>query len=572
MKKALVAAAVIAIGAGAYWATQQKEGQPNNAVLAYVPADTPIFSAQFTPFPIKDYIDSIPEAQKQYPQDLHDLMQDEYDPRARFFLGLFDRYMGSLKDGKTFVDTFGIPDNLTSYFYTLGALPVLKLDVAKPDVIWALLDSIEAESGLTHQMRSIGEMNYRAYGLMDKGEAEQIDLVFAIDKQMLTITLATSFSDPLLLETALGIKEVSNPLSEAGIIEGIFAKHDFLKDGVSYIDHQELVKAITTTDGNLLAKQLTHLFSVMKEDPLAELRSDVCRTELGGIAKNWPRTVIGYTEFEVKNKQTSMGFSTVIESHNQVIMAALKQIRGFLPAYTQDVSSSVFSFGLGINVNEFVPALTKVWDDLLTPSYQCEPLHQMQAEMESQSPAMLGMFTGMANGVKGLSMSLLDYELSEGSQQVELKGLDAIVTLSADDPATLFNMVKPFAPEFANIQLPTDGSAVDLSSALQLPPSLGFKANMALKGNHLALYSGDKSQGLADGLANEALSTNGMLSMSADYSKMFAPVMTLMEMSGEPIPAELAGFKDYNMKVKLSMDVNDQGIVIDSFMQTYNEK
>lgn len=572
MKKAFVAAAVIAIGAGAYWATQQKETEPNNAMLAFVPADTPIFSAQFKPFPIKDYIDSIPDAQKQYPQELQDLMQDEDDPRAKFFLGLFNRYIAAIKDGQTFVDTFGLPDSLTSYFYTLGALPVLKLDVAKPDVLWALLDGIDAESGLSHQVRAIGGINYRAYPLMDENEEDKIDLVLAIDKGILTVTLETSFSDPALLETALGIKAIPNPLSESGIVEDIFAKHGFLKDGLSYINHQELVKAITTSDGNQLAKQLNHFYSITKEDPFAELRSDVCRTELMGIAKNWPKTVMGYTEFELKDKQMSMGFSTVIESNNQVILGALKQIRGFLPAYTQDINNSVFSFGLGVDVNEFVPALTKVWNELLTPAYQCEPLMQMQSEMESQSPAMLGMFTGMANGVKGLSMSLINYELNEGAEQLELKDLDAIVTLSADDPITLFNMVKPFAPELANIQLPTDGSAVDLNSALQLPPYLGFSANMALKGNHLAIYSGDKSQQIADGLAKETLSANGLLSVSADYGKMFTPMMTLLEMSGESIPPEFADLKDYNMKVKVDIDVNTQGIVIDSFVQTHNSK
>lgn len=571
MKKALVAATVIAIGAGAYWVSQQKE-QPNNAMLAYIPADTPLFSAQFSPFPIKDYIDSIPASQKQYPVELRELMREEDDPRAKFFLGLFNRYMGSIKDGQTFIDTFGLPQNITSYFYTLGAIPVLKLDVAKPEAIWALLDSLEAESGLVHEMRSLGNVNYRAYSLMDKDETERVDLVVAIDNGLLTMTLSTSFSEPTLLETALGIKAVTNPIGDTHIIEETIAKHGFLKDGLSYINHQELVKGITTRDGNQLAKQLTRLFAMANEDPFIELRSQVCRDEFNGIANNWPRTVMGYTNFELTKQQTTMGLSTVIESNNQVIMGAVQQIRGFLPAYTQDISSSVFSVGLGIDVDQFVPAITKVWDDLLTPSYQCEPLRQMQAEMEGQSPAMLGMFAGMANGVKGVSVSLINYELNEVAADVEIKTLDAIVTLSAEDPATLFNMVKPFAPELANIQLPKDGSPVDLSSALQLPAYYGFTANMALKGNHLAVYSGDKAQQVADGLVNETLSSNGLLTLSADYSKLFTPMMTLMEMSGEPIPEELAGLKDYNMKIKVDFDVNANGIAINTFMQTASDK
>ncbi|MCG9747719.1 hypothetical protein [Shewanella sp. Isolate8] len=571
MKKALVAVAILAIGAGGYWAMQQAPKSVDNQVLAYVPADTPLFSAQIEPFPIKDYIDALPEAQKQYPAEMKTLLSEDEDPRAQFIFRVLERYFDASQDGQQLVDTFGLPDKITSYFYTLGVLPVIKLDIANPQHFWAVLDKAEADSGLTHTAKQLGEVKYRAYRLTDDGENEQVDLVFAIDKGMLTLTLETSFFEPELLETALGIKPVQDSLAKAGTVDEIIKKHGFSLAGVSYLNHQELVKAITTLDGNQMARQLTQIFKLIHDDPFVELRTQSCQSELAGIAANWPRTVIGYTDLEVKNKRAKIGFSTVIESNNQVILGALSQMRGFIPAHTKRIDAGVFSMALGLDVNQFVPSISKIWDDLLTPSYQCEPLAQLQGEMEGQSPVMLGMFTGMANGVKGVSFSLLDYALEQGTQQVSLKELDAIATLSADDPATLFNMVKPFAPELANVSLPSDGSAVDLGAALHLPPSLGVRAEMALKGQYLTIYTGEKSKAIADALAGEAPSANGLVSMTADYAKLFTPAMNLMAMSGEPIPEELEALKDYRTQLKVEMDINAKGIVFDSLVQTQND-
>ena len=152
MNKMLIAAAVVAVGAGGYWYSQQSAplSTSDNAVLSYVPADTPLFSAQLTPFPIKSYINSLPEAYRQYPVDVLDELEQEDDPRAQFFVSLMKSYMASMKDGETFIKTFGFAADIRSYFYTLGAMPVLKIEVENADAVWALLDKAEAESGLMH--------------------------------------------------------------------------------------------------------------------------------------------------------------------------------------------------------------------------------------------------------------------------------------------------------------------------------------------------------------------------------------------------------------------------------------
>ncbi|MFT5789184.1 MAG: hypothetical protein ACI8SJ_001299, partial [Shewanella sp.] len=472
MNKMLVAAAVVAVGAGGYWYSQQDAEvlASDNAVMAYIPADTPIFSGQLQPFPIKSYINSLSAAYRQSGANSLGEWEAEDDPRAQFFLSLTKSYLAAMEDGDTFITTFGLAENIRSYFYTLGVLPVLKIEVANADAIWTLLDKAEAESGLKHVPAQLKGVNYRSYPLTDAAEKEQINLIVAVDDSMLTLTFDTSFSESALLETALAVTAVERSIVDAKIIEDIIAKHGFTNEGISYINHQEIVKALTSTDGNQLARQLTKLLAMTEEDPFAELRSPTCSQELSAIAANWPRTVAGYDQMDITSTESSLSYRVVFESKNQIMLDAYQQMRGYIPAYVQDINNSVATLGLGIDISQMVPSLQAIWDDMLTPEYQCGPLQEMQAQMSQQSPAMLGMFTGMANGVKGVGLSVIDYKINDDVDSPEIESLDAVMTLSADNPAMLFNMVKPFAPELANIQLPTDGSAIILNDVLPMPP------------------------------------------------------------------------------------------------------
>lgn len=572
MKKIVIAAAIIAAGAGAYWYTQHgsSSSASANPLLDYIPADTPVFTGQLKPFPLKNYLQSISSNYQQYSTDSLAQLGDLDSPMAKFFVSIYKQYMDGMKDPTALLKTFGLPNEIKPYFYTLGVVPVLKTDINQIDAFWAVLDKAEQESGYTHEMRTLAGIDYRAYSFAEEGSTDKADLLFAHKDGILTVTFSASSIEPEVLEMALGLKKPAQSLAASGMLQEIIKTHGFMDDSISFINHVEIVKAITSQDGNMLAKQLTKFLAEegQGEDPLAQIRTPECRTELTAIAANWPRTVGGLTAFKSTEKESHMAASFVIESKNQAILTALQKMRGFIPTHLADINSTIFSMGLGIDVNEVAPSLTAIWDDLQKPQLTCAPLAELQAELSQQSPAMLGMFTGMANGVKGLSVSLLDYKMSSQDQEPKLESLDALISLTADNPSMLFNMVKPFAPMLAELQVADNGEPTDLSPLLMLPPELNIKPMLAIKGQHLVVYSGDKGLALANKLASEKPSANGLYSMSADYGKMFTPVLTLLEMTGEPVPEELQALKDYNMRVQMSFDVNKQGLVFGSVMNS----
>ncbi len=569
MKKILLAAAVVA-AAGVYWVAQDKEHQGFSPILDYVPVDTVLFSGQFKPIPIKDYIDSLPKSTSNYEELAELLFPYAYDDsRSLFFSEFFKRYSQAVTDGQTFIDTFGLPQRVRGYFYTIGVIPVIKIDIDKSEALWAFMDSLEADTGFVHENRTLGEVSYRAYPLDGDDKTIQSDLVFSVHDKVLTITLASTIADDKTLETALGITPAEHPLSQSTMLQEIFDEYGFLESGISFINHQELVKGATTTDGNLFAKQITNYLNIVQED-FDKIRTETCRKELSSVAKNWPKTVVGYRQLEIDNKKSNIEASVVIESKNQTILSALKQIQGFLPAYSQN-SDNVFAFGWGVNVDKFAPAMTKAWKEMLTPSFECAPLKEFQNSIEENNPAMLGMFTGFANGVKGISLSVSDYQFEDGSYSPTLEKLDMIISVAAEEPVTIFNMAKSFVPMMGAIELPQDGTPIELNQFLPPNPYYdldSFKIYMALKGKHLAIFTGEKSGKIANQLLKEKLVDNGMMTVSLDYKKLLEPVINTLENEGKPVPEELQSIKDYSMKVKLDFEVNDKGIVFNSGVQS----
>jgi len=570
LKKIIIAGAILATGASAYIVTKQATS-PSHQVLQYIPQDTPVFIGQLTPFPLKDYLKSaqVP-VQSSSLQDMKQLSEST-QPLTHFLLSLMHTYQTSLADADLFINTFGLADEVRAYFYTLGLLPVFKIEVANEQAIWDLLDKAELESGFTHTKGTLESINYRAYLISDKSESVNAELIVAIDKGLLTITLNSAYHTKTLLSQALGLTKAKQSLADSGVVEALIKKYDFKEASLAFINHIELIKGLTTQDGNQLATQLA-LFekNLASGNALSQLRDPQCATELSSIANHWPRTVSGYTQLDITAQQSTVAMSSVIESNNNTILTALSDIRGFVPQYVNDFNKSVFAMGFGFDVSYLASTFNTVWSDLQTPHYTCQPLAQIQTHIKAsgQSIAILGMGANMVNGLQGIAMSLLDYNFSTVNEAPRLDDVDALLTLSAENPVQLFNSAKMFVPDLQHITLSKDGPAVNLNEIIPIPTTLNISPKLAIKGNHIVIYNGEKAAQVASQLSTEALTKNSIYNLSFDFKKMIDPIMTAATLSGEAIPEEIMLFKEYDGRMKMSFDVNQQGILLKSVVNS----
>jgi len=562
----MIAGAIVAAGASAYIFTQQPTA-PSYNVLQYIPADTPIFAAQLDPFPLKDYITSAPKMVD--PRD-QQALQDLYDPAQpaiNFLLSLIDSYQTGLTDADLFIKTFGVPDEVRAYFYTLGVLPVFKIEIANQQAIWDLLDKAEHDSGFTHKKGALAEINYRAYPLSDSTDSINAEVIVAIDKGLLTVTLNSSYQDSTLLPQALGLTKANDSLADSGVVKQLIKKYNFKQASVAFINHLELVKGLTTTEGNQLAKQLTRLDESQEGDRiLSAIRTEQCSAEFAAIAEHWPRTVAGYTQLDISTQESTIAVSTTIESHNNVIVTALSDLRGFIPDYVNDLNSSIFAMGLGFDISNLSKTLNIVWRDLQTPSYRCQPLAKLQGDIQKSSEliAMAGIGANMANGLQGVGLGLFDYTLKDMGNSPQLESLDALVTLSAENPEQIFNSVKMFLPELQHLQLSYDSDPIELMKILPIPPELNIAPKLAINGKHLVIYNGQQAEKIANQLSSNALSKNGIYNLSFDFKKMITPILNATELSGEEIPEEMRFLTEYDARLQMSFDVNEQGFIFKS--------
>lgn len=571
MKRTLIAGALITILATAGYLFTQKTASSEHAILDYIPADTALFSGQLTPFPLRTYINSISYNYSQSPDELITALyeNEHYDPtdiKVNFFFKLAQRYLESMENVDTFMTTFGLADDIQAYFYTLGMIPVFKMDVIDPDAIWALLDKAEDESGFSHEQGQIKQRDYRSYKLTEDSEQEQLTLIISQHNNIFTVTFNSSLNAPLLLENALGITPVENALANSTLVDDIISKHDFTNDAISYINHQAIVKAITSPEESLLGQHIAKLIALQEQDPLQIYQQPVCKKELTSIANNWPRTVFGFKQFDIKDDNATFDMSMVIESNNQTILTALTQMTGFIPDYVGDLNNTVLALGIGIDVGSLSPAISSLWNELQQPRYTCPPLQQAQSVIQQNNPAMLGVMTAMANGIKGISGAVMDYNLDESQNELAIKSLDAIISLSANNPRALYNIIATFRPELAGVKLPANGIIVELSSLIPITPMPGINPKLIIHKEHMVIFNGDKAEKVAVGLDNKPITATGIYSLSIDYSKAFTPLVTAAELSGQEVPQELKDMQDYNLRLNTGLQINEHGIETRSYV------
>ena len=572
MKKLIIPVAIVAIGAGAYL-YQQQDSAYN--VLSYVPSDTPLFTGQLTPFPIKDYVASAPKLITPSDQARLDALYEKEIPGLAFAANLLKAYQDGLKDADLLVKTFGLADQIRAYAYTLGLLPVLKVEVANPQAIWDLLDKNEQETGFVHKEGKIKELSYRIYTITAADEDDVIDVIVAQANGILTITAKTKLVSDALLATALGLDKPKESLADTNTLSDIIKQHQFSDASVGFINNIEIIKGLTSTDGNQLARQLTKISKAENDNPFEMLQTSICKQELTSIAQNWPRTAFGYTKMEISKEESTIGFAAVIESKNQVILDALNTMRGYIPNYTQNFDNNVVATSIGIDISQLASSLTKIWGDLQKPTYQCEPLAQIQSEISAsgQSLAMLGMSANMASGVKGISAAIFDYTMDANREQPKLDSFDALFAVHADNPAAIFNSIKMFSPELQQVRLIDNGPAISLKNIFPIPTQLNIDPKLALKGSHLVIYNGTKGLQEAEKLALEKLSANGLYQLSFDFNKMLTPIASATQfMAGESVAQEMQLLMDYDARMNINLDINEQGIRFDSTVNNKSSK
>ena len=569
MRKTLIAVAVVAAGALAYYQFAGKSAAvPELAELAYVPADTALFSGQFTPIDLGSYLTSLGMGPQYYNAEMQqvfaDLLTESTEAQSKFVLALAQSYMQALSNPATLSSGTGIKPQMRSLMYMVGMSPVLRIELGDEAAFWRLFDEAEKTSGFSHVAQQINDVKYRQYRLAK--EEITLDLLVSVKNGFATLALSSDKFDAQHLAVVVQASQPEQNLANTTLLADLKKKYQLNNDSVGYLSSEQLVKFVTSKDGNRLAKDVEALFGKELEVALAEWRNAACATDVAAISKSWPGFYMD-SKFDLTDaSKIKVAGRLLVPTENAETVTQLSALRGFIPSpLLGETAPGMFHTAVGLDVAQLAPALGKLWTGLTEPAYSCAPLAQMQQEAKQNNPLAALAMAGMASGLQGISVTIHDVELdlANGSP----KSADGLLTISATNARAFVEGIKAFYPPLAAVALPAAGEELDVASVVPEVAMFGVAPKLAMTDSHLLLYVGDKAKAQAADMGKEALSKNGLLSFGMDYGSFFKTLQSAMAASGEEIPADFQTFANTDMKMQMSVNVNNQGFVLQSQMQ-----
>ncbi len=542
-------------------------------VLSYVPADTVFYfggtnSKELAEFMQGSKILGSTPSQIAVMEEAMSSMAEGGDKTALFFKSLYSNLIENTDGSFAEVVDFYGGSMIGSYaFYADGIVPVLRMPINDATKLFAQLDKVSAESGLTPEAKVFEGKNLKMWTLNEDPAVEkQVKLIVADLGEMVVVTLMAGNDSDDALKKRLGFVKPEKSLADSGEIKQLQTQYKYTNDFIFSVNIVRIAQGFLDPENSEFGKGLLHYFSEPGEGLDIDLTPE-CKADYANIFAKVPRIVGGYSKLDVNGNRLEMDFETLSEIKNPVVTQELMKIRGHIPEHALSAQGKLFNFGFGINADTFVPAATSLWNAFISAEFTCDNLIQAQDGARQANPAMAGMFLGMVQGLKGIGASVFDLEMD--MQTMMPSKVSAMVSATAENPQTIAAMAS-MVPFLAGLQIPADGSAVDLALPM-LPPSVSLKA--AIKGKQIVIYT-EGSEAQLEGLASEGTEGNGLYSFGLDYRKFSSMTDNLVKLGGDAAAAQgkvqncaskeelKEMLKMLNMDFSVIIDITEKGNVM----------
>jgi len=541
-----------------------------NGILSYVPGESIFFVGGMESAPANEFFKMFGDSVGVYEQAVIDVVQKSDKPLEipgeKIFTRILLDYYDAYKNPEEFIQKTGIDNNLRFAIYSVGTIPVIRVRLSNPEIFATYVQNIETQAEIQSVMETRGNLTIRKYSMNKPSSSNPLKTSLAIGIQGNYAVFTAIFNNQdeklaTLNRQILGEVKPAVSLNESRL-SALVEKYHFDSRMLFFLDHKQILRGLTHSDnqfGEMLNtfknftdknKLLEQAAENLDEDmssndnksgaenaepnlekpknSLAKFQTPACQKELATKVETWPQTVAGYTKLEYNSKPAKIESKIIVEINDEKFNQSLAKIRGVVPEFLSNTDQAMmFGLGIGINIDELAPFVSQFVQEFSAPDYQCQVLANMKKKLQASNPGMaLAMVTGMAAGVEGVSASLLNFE---GKFDPAMKNipqfidLQAIVTLSAKNPQMLLMMLSKLKPEIPQIQLPADGSPVDLPLPLPIPDHI----KLAQKGNHIVAYIGKDAVLLADKLKNTPLQGNSIYSVNVDFDRLIKMALTL---------------------------------------------
>ena len=523
----------------------------DNPLLKQVPHDSLFFTGNTQLIHISDY--PMMDFSHSFEPPLGQSERQEIGKELNFFYEIFLDFEQIVTHGNRAIQShYGLPNQVAAVAYTVGVTPVIKMHLQDEQAFLNILDKAEQKSGFTHTVSNFESLTYRSYSLDAKH-----DFIVHIQEQESGIKVATmALLSKMLSEQSrkliFGLSQPEQSIADTGKVSAIEKEQQYLPVSVSFLDFEQLVKSLFKEQDN----PWVALFGD-DDKAIAQLHASDCEADVLAIASDMPRMLAGYKNYQVQGQRINMDFELLLELKNQNVKAELNQFRGFIPEYIRSgANEHILAFGLGANMSQLSPMFFYITQVFRESTFKCAPLIEMQQDVAKFNPAMLALVTGIVDGVQGISFALQSFKLktppvstptvsTQSSAQQAVTDLSMILSMAAENPLKVWQMLAAFVPEIAMIVPSEKPQRLNLAVLDQI----GMDVFVVAKGQHMALYTGEKAETISNTLVNEKVATNGFFHESLNYTRLTTAVKELRDYmssteSPQTMPAEACNYFD----------------------------
>lgn len=510
--------AALAIGSTIFYLDQQKKlsGDSGHDFLAYIPGDTLFYFNSKINEDWLTFVESMPinassPSQQKQMQEVAKMFTSDETPNARFASFFLEPFLnGSIRSMKDLEASFGISIPGPYLLYSDGIYPVVRVNLSKPDVFWQHIESATNKSGWQYQTENIANTDVKTWQFDNpEGAPNTFRLAIHSKENIATISFISNLDDNTSVQQRLALVPHANSIKNTKEVDELKAKYSFQETWVSFIHFGRIAQNMLDLESGTLGKQLNALLPEEQKAQFNTSLTEECKQDYASLASSVPRLTMGYKKLAFENNQLAADFDIILEMTNEKVKNELNSLRGHIPSHSKIANDKIMATGFGINFTTVTPVLTNLWTQFVNADFKCDKLHKAQDQARKGNPAMLAMFLGMVQGIKGVGASV--YDLEWNADMMLPNKFSALASIASENPQTIASMTS-MLPVLAGLQIPADGSPVEV----QLPIPLATKVFAAIKGKHLVVYTEDKIE-QAKALESEALETNGLSSIAINY-------------------------------------------------------
>lgn len=506
--RTLIVATALAFALSACSRDEESAAGAGNALLDYVPADTPYLAANLEPLP-EDVVDGylqrvqpvLDEMQIQLSKAKAELESEgtadaEGDPGERLALALLRELDGKLS--RAGLDSLGLDVRSHKVAYGLGAFPVFRMGLSDSVALRATIERVLASAGISAPQQEFQGVAYWRAG-PDPDDEAPVGLYLAVLDDHLAIGVLPAAMETELLPRFLGLQRPADSDARARLAA--------LNRAQGYTPHGSVI-----LDLRLLADQFLQADSLTARVMAAYGAYDPatvtpeCVAEVQGIIDKVPRITGGTKELST----TAIAYQYRFEMP-ATLAGSLTGLTARIPA-ADALSTRVFDLAFGMRFGAVRDFLLEKANTIAQNPYRCEHLQSLNAGAEQTLAQLNQPMPPFVNNFQGVRVSLDEIMADPNGLPAGARGH---LALHVQQPEMFLGMAQMFLPDLSALGLKAGAPPARLPESLL--PIPGLVAFAAMSGDAIGLSLGEGEEDGLRAYLNRKAGPEGMfLSVSYD--------------------------------------------------------